>query len=230
MSKKLNPDKEKIIQKYVVEEKSLKTVAKELGIGRTTLIRYLKRYGIEKRGRYELHKKIFARKNNPAFKYSITKKFLIKEYVENKLSSEKVAELVGCDRTVIIRNLKYYSIPIRAASEALTGLFNGSKNPNYIDGRSYDVSYPSKFNDTLKEKIRQRDNYTCQNCLMTEEEHLVVFGTNLHIHHIDYIKENCNEDNLITLCNGCNSRANFNRSYWLSFFTNKTGQIKHDAI
>jgi len=111
-------------------------------------------------------------------------------------------------------------------SEALKGIFNGSKNPNYIDGRSYAVAYPSKFNDALKEKVRKRDNYTCKNCSMTEEEHLVVFGTNLHIHHIDYIKEHCKEDNLITLCNGCNSRANYNRSYWQTFFQNKIGQTK----
>ena len=65
---------------------------------------------------------------------------------------------------------------------------------------------------------------------MTEEEHLVVFGTNLHIHHIDYIKEHCNEDNLITLCNGCNSRANYNRSYLQSFFNNKIGQTKHESV
>lgn len=230
MSKKLNPDRELIVQKYVVEDKSLKLTAKELGMGRTTLSRYLKRYKIEKRDRYELHKKIFSGKNNPAFKYSITKKFLIKEYIENKLSPEKVAELVGCDSGVIIRNLKYYGIPIRTMKESLKGLFNGSKNPNYIDGRSYVVSYPTEFNDTLKDKIRQRDNYTCQNCGMVEEEHLVVFGCNLHTHHIDYYKENCKETNLIALCNGCNTRANFNRSYWQEFFLTKIGQIKHESI
>ena len=56
---------------------------------------------------------------------------------------------------------------------------------------------------------------------MTEEEHLIVFGCNLHTHHIDYNKENCEENNLTALCNGCNARVNFNRGYWTSFFKNK---------
>jgi hypothetical protein len=50
---------------------------------------------------------------------------------------------------------------------------------------------------------------------MTEEEHLIVIGTALTIHHIDYNKQNCNEENLITLCKGCNTRANYNKDYWL---------------
>ena len=56
---------------------------------------------------------------------------------------------------------------------------------------------------------------------MTEEEHLIVFGTNLTVHHIDYNKQNCKESNLITLCNSGNARVNFNRKYWIGFFKNK---------
>lgn len=95
-------------------------------------------------------------------------------------------------------------------------------HPNYKDGKSKEI-YPSEFNNhsQLKESIRKRDNYECQNCSMTEEEHLIVWGQVLHIHHIDYDKQNCSEDNLITLCGGCNSRANFNQEYWQELYTNK---------
>jgi 5-methylcytosine-specific restriction endonuclease McrA len=34
------------------------------------------------------------------------------------------------------------------------------------------------------------------------------------IRYIDYIKKHCDPDNLITLCNSCNTRANFNRRYY----------------
>jgi DNA-directed RNA polymerase subunit RPC12/RpoP len=81
------------------------------------------------------------------------------------------------------------------------------------------------FNENLKESIRQRDDFKCQNCGMTEEEHLIVIGRVLDVHHIDYNKENCNEDNLITACNSCNSRANVNRSYWKEFYINKINNI-----
>jgi len=187
--KKVNPDRELIIQKYVVENKSLKQTAKEVGCGRTTLSRYLKIYGIKKRDRYELHKKIFSGKNNPFY---------------GKHHSKEVRDML--------------SIKVK-----------GKNHPRYIDGRSF-LPYPIEFNQSLKDKIRERDDYTCQNCSMSEEEHLIIFGTNLHIHHIDYNKQNCKEDNLITVCNNCNNRANFNCSYWQSFFTNKIGQVKHDNI
>ena len=64
-------------------------------------------------------------------------------------------------------------------------------------------------------KIRQRDDYKCQNCGMTEKEHIIVLGEVLTIHYIDYNKKNCKEDNLISLCRQCNSRANFNRKEWI---------------
>jgi len=99
-------------------------------------------------------------------------------------------------------------------------IFKDTNNPNYIHGNGY-APYPSEFNSDLKELIRKRDGYICQNCSMTEEEHLIVYGQVLHIHHIDYNKQNCKEDNLISLCFGCNIRANSNRNYWLNIFKQK---------
>lgn len=103
---------------------------------------------------------------------------------------------------------------------ALNRFKNPKNNNNYIDGRSR-YPYPSVFSRELKEKIRTRDNFECQNCGITNEEHLNIFGYNLCIHHIDYNKNNCKENNLITTCCYCNSRANFNRSYWIIFYKNK---------
>jgi DNA-directed RNA polymerase subunit RPC12/RpoP len=97
--------------------------------------------------------------------------------------------------------------------------FCGTNNPNYKDGSA--GIYPIDFNDSLKESIRKRDNYECQNCSMTEEEHLIVIGKVLHVHHINYNKQNCNEENLITLCNQCNTRANSNRDYWQKIYKEK---------
>lgn len=99
----------------------------------------------------------------------------------------------------------------------------GPTHPGYIHGKGYE-DYPKEFNDTLKLKIRTRDNFQCQNCSMLEEEHLIVYGRVLQIHHIDYNKFNCKEDNLISTCCGCNTRANFNRSYWQETYTNKVNK------
>ena len=100
----------------------------------------------------------------------------------------------------------------------------GLNNPNWQGGISKE-GYPCKFNDFLKEKIRKRDNYTCQNCDMTDEEHLIVCGKVLSVHHIDYNKKNCDKSNLITVCNQCNVRANFNRDYWKNYFQDKINVV-----
>lgn len=94
----------------------------------------------------------------------------------------------------------------------------GKKNGNYIHGKGY-KKYPIVFNNRLKYKIRKRDNFICQKCGLREDEHyrgnkLI----NLTIHHIDYNKQNCKEDNLISLCHRCNVKANFNIDYWYAYY------------
>lgn len=96
----------------------------------------------------------------------------------------------------------------------------GELHPNWNNGSSF-FDYPIQFNDKLKLEIRTRDNFQCQNCSMTEEEHIIVYGQVLHVHHIDYDKKNCKEINLISTCNPCNTRANFNRTYWQEFYRSK---------
>lgn len=103
--------------------------------------------------------------------------------------------------------------------------FKGSKCSNWQGGIGKE-GYPYIFDSKLKEKIRKRDNYECQNCKITEEEHLIVFGFVLDIHHIDYNKENLSFKNLITLCRSCNVRANYNREYWKDYFLKKIEVIK----
>ena len=92
-------------------------------------------------------------------------------------------------------------------------------NPNWRGGIGK-LPYSYDFTDKLKEDIRKRDDYACQNCKMTEEEHLIVYGRKLHIHHIDYNKQNCQKENLISLCVSCNFRANYNREYWKKHYLN----------
>ena len=85
------------------------------------------------------------------------------------------------------------------------------KNPNWRGGISFEP-YGLDFNKSLKNRIRQRDNYQCQICGLKEN------GKNHIAHHIDYNKNNNDENNLILLCNSCHSKTNFNRIYWVQFF------------
>lgn len=50
------------------------------------------------------------------------------------------------------------------------------------------------------------------------------------VHHIDYNKQNNNPENLITLCNRCNSKVNFNREYWTQYFQEIMFRKKGGAV
>lgn len=91
-------------------------------------------------------------------------------------------------------------------------------NANYCHGQGY-KSYPIVFNNRLKNDIRKRDRFECQRCKISNDEHEQNFNQILHVHHIDYNKNNCNETNLITTCRKCNIQANFNRDYWFAYYT-----------
>jgi len=101
----------------------------------------------------------------------------------------------------------------------LKELYKNPKNHPRWQGGISKKGYSYKFNESLRNFVRNRDNYTCQNCGMTEEEHLIVRNRVLSIHHIDYNKQNCKKSNLITLCLTCNVKANSSRDYWFAYFT-----------
>lgn len=93
---------------------------------------------------------------------------------------------------------------------------HGEVHPAWKGGIAF-LPYCPKFNRILKEKVRDRDNRTCQLC--SEKEN----GTKLSIHHIHYDKENCHPD-LISLCRKCNTKVNFNREKYEEFFMNKLNE------
>ena len=133
----------------------------------------------------------YKRCHSCACKYLWTKK----EYRNKNLGNGINNSMYGKKHTDITKS----KMSIRAGGNGVPGDYG---------------EYGFRFTEELKGKIRKRDNYICQNCSITEEEHIIVFGFKLSIHHIDYNKQNCEEDNLLTLCNSCNTRANYNRSYW----------------
>jgi hypothetical protein len=94
---------------------------------------------------------------------------------------------------------------------------SGPNSPSWRGGiakEPYCVDWIFEF----KEYIKERDSYKCLNpyCKKTSKR--------LAVHHIDYVKKNCNHTNLITLCTGCNSSANVDREWhtaWYQAILNK---------
>ena len=140
------------------------------------------------------HAKLISGKNNYMFAKHRTEE-------EKQKLSEKIKNLFKNGRITWNKGL---------TTKEDKRILGGNKNPAYIHGKSK-RKYPNKFSKELKVKILKRDNYTCQKCF--------IYPTNkLSVHHIDYNKQNCKEDNLITLCRKCNCQVNFNRNKWIKYF------------
>ncbi len=92
-------------------------------------------------------------------------------------------------------------------------------NPNWKNGISFEPYNPN-WTKELRLEIRKRDNFICKLCNLSEQESITKYGRVLSVHHIDYNKDNCTENNLITACVKCNSKVNKNRSYWTKYFKN----------
>lgn len=62
--------------------------------------------------------------------------------------------------------------------------------------------YTTAWTKSLKHRIRERDRFSCQKCGTKQ-----TFKKAFDVHHIDWDKKNCDEDNLITLCKSCHVKA-----------------------
>jgi len=89
----------------------------------------------------------------------------------------------------------------------------GEKNYNFNNWSSREP-YGKEWSHELRKQIRITDNYTCQECEMTEEE----LGYRLSVHHIDFDKQNNDLENLICLCKSCHTKTNFNRENWIEYY------------
>lgn len=70
---------------------------------------------------------------------------------------------------------------------------------NAILIKEEDLRYGSDWNDKLRREIRKRDNYTCQECKITEDD----LGKPLDVHHVNDDQHNNKSENLLALCPAC---------------------------
>lgn len=153
----------------------------------------------------------FARKNGTKHRdiyKNITKDILNEYYIIQKKTAEECGLILKISCSQIYRLLKKHNIFIRERSD-----YRGENSPLWKGGPGR-FPYPIGFSRPLKKYIRERDGFECQRCGKTQIEN----KQKLCIHHIDYIKENINEDNLTSLCRSCNTIVNFDRDRWQRHF------------
>ena len=107
-------------------------------------------------------------------------------------------------------------------SEIDSRIPSGRRSGAWQGGKSFEL-YGLEFNNKLREQIRQRDNYRCQECFRHQNELRTITNKKykLSIHHIYFNKKNNNPENLISLCKNCHGQTQFNRKHWINYYQNK---------
>jgi len=107
-----------------------------------------------------------------------------------------------------------YSEEVRKKmSLARMGKYGGANHPNWLGGKSFEP-YDMEFNKKLKGLVRKRDNQICMVCWIHREK----LNKSLSIHHINYDKKCSLIQNLISLCDSCHAKTNFNRKHWVKLY------------
>ena len=108
---------------------------------------------------------------------------------------------------------------LKIRASLIEGDYTGKRHPNWRGGISK-AKYCLIFRDKeWREYIYYRDKEKeCWNPQCEKK------GTRTALHHIDYNKKNCSTDNIIKVCNICNTQANFNRGWWKAFYKEIMGR------
>jgi len=122
------------------------------------------------------------------------------------------------------KDQKFCSYACKGAYWSEQGFFRGENNPSWRGGISKEP-YPFEFDKDLKQQIRRRDNFTCQLCGKSQDEHFKQYREQLSCHHINYLKDDLRPENLISLCRSCHSKTHHNRPHWQSLFEARIVQI-----
>lgn len=201
-------EKDWLIEKYSIQKLSLKEVAQICNLSSEVAVLYwMKKFSIERRtaGGYWQDK-------------------VLSESHRRKLSTAKKGKnygRVGKNHPMYGKKAWNDGLTAKDDSRILGGEDHpmygvqrfGDANPNWRNGGLFQ-SYGTGFVDGLKEKIRKRDNFTCQ----VLDCNAIQNGRKFPVHHIDYDKWNNKWWNLITLCSMHHGRTGKDREYWQQYF------------
>jgi len=219
------------VKRLYSEGKSLRDIAKIMGCGFKTIGRHLKKNGIH------------LRENNAADKeknsWWQTKEYLTEQYINNKLSTNEISEIVGTSNSVVATWLDNFGIEKRPTggaykkgttmssesrkkmSKAKKGKLLGKDNPNWKGGLISDDSRERRSYDAKvwREECRNRDNNQCTLCGSIER---------LHVHHIlsfkDYPDRRLDINNGQTVCALCHEKIHQRR--FPDWVTGRQAEVK----
>lgn len=163
--------------------------------------------------------------NSPAKRIEVREKHTGKNnHFYGKHHAEETKKKISTANKGLLLGNKNPRYGIRLSNEAklhqsimMKGRFTGKNAPNWQGGISFG-KYCPKFDKNLKERVRSFFNHECVLCGKSREDN----GQNLSVHHVNYDKMLCCNDNIIqfvALCINCHTKTNHNRNYWEKVLT-----------
>jgi len=151
----------------------------------------------------ESRKGVFTGKNHPLYGIPLS------EETKQKISTSMTGKLAGVRHPLYG---KHHSPSARIKMRnAKIGMYDRENNPNWRGGKSFEP-YCQKFDNELRERIREKFDHKCFLCGKPEN------GRKLSVHHTDYNKgQGCGHSwGLVPLCISCHMKTNYNRWYWFA--------------
>lgn len=206
-------NKEWLYNEYIVNGREAKDIAKECGINQRTLREWVSNFGFN--NKYESNKK------------ELTKDIIENLYFNQHKTSEEIGEIFNLCGNTVIDMIRSYGFEIPTRSELLSIYYNEKNgyekvrktqstmenriksscrqrgiNVEDFNGFSTTEQHMARNNTYYKEwknKVFERDNYTCQCCGKR--------GGNLNAHHLynfaEYEDLRYDIENGITFCEEC---------------------------
>lgn len=201
MASKVEIDRIALIELYVRRELSLDECGSIIGCTHHTVAALLARHGILQRSAYRI---------------TVTKEWLEEHYVRQHRSLRDCASLAGYSKFAITKKLKFFEIPIGKSGVPKEPRIR-DRNPNWKGGLKKQA-YCYKFNEDLRERVRESFGRTCYLCPTTEANN----GKKLDVHHADYNKgQGCGHEwNLLPLCIRCHAKTGHYRHYYFNLLSN----------
>jgi len=196
-----NISKEWLQENYVDDRKTLEECASMVGCTHHIIATALEKSGISQR---------------PITSIELTHDWLFDNYVKQNKTLEECAYLAECSITPIKNKLNFFEISIRPACVPRYPPI-GARNPNWKGGLKKQL-YCYKFNNKLKEQIRDAFGRKCYLCPTLEADN----GKRLDVHHADYNKgQGCGHEwNLLPLCIRCHAKTGHYRHYYFNLLSN----------
>ena len=192
---------------YWVKGKNTAEIGKEVGCSSVTIINYMKKFCVPRRGNSEAQKgKRLSEKTRRRISEATKGE---KNHMYGKHRSEKICKRIS-EANKGERSYIYGKQRSEETKRKMSEGKKGEKNYNWQGGISYEPYCP-EFNFSLKEKVRERYGRKCFLCGKTEKED----GRRLSIHHIDGDKmQGCNDAPwmLVPLCMSCHGKIQHDKN------------------